>query len=114
MKKLKSYLPAFFYDAEGNLSLTNLLLLAFSLKMLITPALDWSAASILLLPFANYALKRHTIAKNTKINSTVQDQLDSTEEKIKEIHSKVNTLQVQKNITNGIVVERPTNGGRIK
>lgn len=50
-------------DDGSQLSLTNLALIALTIKMLLSPTLDWPSTITMMTVFANYAHRRHIGAK---------------------------------------------------
>lgn len=63
MKAFFTKLGTFFQllDSDGNLSITNIGLIALLLKVLVHPQIDWASVTTLVLAFANYAHKRQNL-----------------------------------------------------
>ena len=59
-------------DDAGNLSITNIGLIALISKMVCTPNIDWPSVVAVITAFANYAHKRAVIS-----NSTSKEQPDA-------------------------------------
>jgi hypothetical protein len=88
LKKILDFLSLMGDDKES-LSLTNIALVVLTLKMALSPTLDWPAVVTIMTVFANYAHKRDTRKSDEAGQKELQETLKAQTSTIEEYKNKI-------------------------
>ena len=80
-------------DNAGNLSITNILLIGLSIKLILTSNADYASGLALTTAIVNYAHKRHLIHKRSVDLNHINDTVSSNTQEISKVSNKLTAIE---------------------